>query len=205
MANWNAAGGNSGNSVSSGGETFHSTNSQKTPVIDITKDLSALISKQMKATPNEIALEDETTALTYGELDQRVAVLATRLREYGVGRDSLVGVLLGRSANYVIACLATLRAGGAFLVLELAYPPTLLADVIDDAKPIVVITNTTQAHQIDGNIPLLLLDKAGIGYQNPREHQIELSKLPAEDDLERLAFVSYSSGTTGRYVEFHDS
>lgn len=198
MANWNAAGGNSGNSVSSGGETFHSTNSQKTPVIDITKDLSALISKQMKATPNEIALEDETTALTYGELDQRVAVLATRLREYGVGRDSLVGVLLGRSANYVIACLATLRAGGAFLVLELAYPPTLLADVIDDAKPIVVITNTTQAHQIDGNIPLLLLDKAGIGYQNPREHQIELSKLPAEDDLERLAFVSYSSGTTGR-------
>ncbi len=86
------------------------------PVIDITKDLSALISQQMKATPNAIALEDEFTSLTYRQLDQKVSFLASRLRDRGVGRDDLVGVLLGRSANYVIACLAALRSGGAFLV-----------------------------------------------------------------------------------------
>lgn len=90
--------------------------SRQKPVIDITKDLSALISQQMKVTPNAIALEDESTSLTYSQLDQKVSLLASRLRDRGVGRDDLVGVLLGRSANYVIACLAALRSGGAFLV-----------------------------------------------------------------------------------------
>lgn len=175
-----------------------SIKAKQNPIIDVTKDLWALTAKQMRATPNAIALEDETTSLTYAELDQRVAVLATQLRDHGVGRDKLVGVLLGRSANYVIACLAALRAGGAFLVLELAYPPNLLADVIEDAKPTVVITNKTQANQIDAEIPLIVLDDVGTGHHNPPGSKVEILDLPAEDDLERLAFVSYSSGTTGR-------
>jgi non-ribosomal peptide synthetase component F len=169
---------------------------KQAPVIDTTKDLSALVSRQMRATPDAIALEDETVTLTYSELDQRVTLLARRLRDHGVGRDSLVGVLLGRSANYVISCLAALRAGGAFLVLELAYPPSLLADVIEDAKPVVIITNTAQANQIDANIPLIIFSDLGMGYYKPTEGQSEVTALPADDDLERLAFVSYSSGTT---------
>lgn len=93
------------------------TRKSQQPVFDITKDLSALITQQMRKTPDAVALEDETTSLTYSELDLEVTDLANRLRDHGVGRDFLVGVLLGRSANYVIACLAALRAGGAFLVL----------------------------------------------------------------------------------------
>ncbi|KAE8454582.1 hypothetical protein EG329_000205 [Mollisiaceae sp. DMI_Dod_QoI] len=182
-----------------GGEaSYKPTKSNLTPVIDITKDLSALIAQQMRISRDAIALEDETTTLTYDELDQRVTALANRLRDHGVGRDSLVGVLLGRSANYVIACLAALRAGGAFLVLELAYPPNLLADVIDDAKPTVVITNTTQINQINANTPLILLDELETGPYNPTGSSKNCSPLPTEDDLDRLAFVSYSSGTTGK-------
>ena len=107
-------------SLPNGGEATLSTQprkSKQTPVLDITKDLSALITQQMRKTPDAVALEDESTSLTYSELDVEVTDLANRLRDHGVGRDSLVGVLLGRSANYVIACLAALRAGGAFLVL----------------------------------------------------------------------------------------
>ena len=187
-----------GSSVPNGGATYE-TSTKQTPIIDITKDLWALVSQQMLATPNAVALEDETTKLTYSELDQRVSALASRLRDRGVSRDKLVGVLLGRSANYVIACLAALRAGGAFLVLELAYPPNLLADVIEDAKPTVVITNTTQANQINAAIPLVILDEVGIGHYSPPGSRMEEAEpLPKEDDLLRLAFVSYSSGTTGR-------
>ncbi|KFY32594.1 hypothetical protein V493_00063 [Pseudogymnoascus sp. VKM F-4281 (FW-2241)] len=182
----------------SAGASHKSTKSRQMQVIDIKKDLSALVAQQMLATPDAIALEDETTKLTYGELDQRVTALANRLRDHGVGRDNLVGVLLGRSANYVIACLAALRAGGAFLVLELAYPPNLLADVIDDAKPTVVITNSTQANQFNADISLILLDEIGTDPYKSTEPLEGLSPLPADDDLERLAFVSYSSGTTGR-------
>lgn len=175
----------------------------KMPIIDITKDLSALISQQMLATPDTIALEDETTTWTYSELNHKVDVLTQRLRNHGVKRDSLVGVLLGRSADYVIACLAALRAGGAFLVLELAYPPGLLADVIDDAEPVVIVTNTAQAGQIKADIPLLILNEpetADVSKSTPASngHTKEPSPFPADDDLERLAFVSYSSGTTGR-------
>ncbi|KAG0653082.1 nonribosomal peptide synthetase [Hyphodiscus hymeniophilus] len=188
-----------GSALQNGAVASHiSRKSKQTPVIDIKKDLSALISQQMRATPNVVALEDENTTLTYSELDEKVAVLADRLRGHGVGRDNLVGVLLGRSANYVIACLAALRAGGAFLVLELAYPPNLLADVIEDAKPTVVITSTMQADQINADIPLMILDEHGVDTSKSPQSSKELAPLPAEDDLERLAFVSYSSGSTGR-------
>ncbi|TAQ85771.1 hypothetical protein B7494_g5917 [Chlorociboria aeruginascens] len=165
------------------------------PSLDINKDLSSLFIQQVQATPDAIALEDPTTTLTYAELEHEVVTLAHRLRNQGVGRDCLVGVLLGRSADYVIACLASLRAGGAFLVLELAYPPGLLADVIEDANPAVVVTHTTHASRIKVDIPLLILDE----HQKLSDSGVkEPSPLPADDDLERLAFVSYSSGTTGR-------
>ncbi|KAI1104944.1 putative NRPS-like enzyme [Jackrogersella minutella] len=169
-------------------------------IIDINKDLSALFLRQVKATPDAVALEDGPTTLTYAELDRKVDSLATRLRHDGVGRDALVGVLLGRSADYVISCLAALRAGGAFLVLELAYPPSLLADVIEDARPTVVITHTTHAGKIKSETPLIILDdKTYTDDVSPSNGTAKtLPALPSEDDLEKLAFVSYSSGTTGK-------
>lgn len=173
-------------------------NLQKIPILDITKDLTALVSQQIRAIPEAIALEDETTKLTYAELDSKVNSLVHRLSALKVSRDVLVGVLLGRSADYVIACLAALRAGGAFLVLELAYPPGLLADVLDDARPAVVITNTAQAGKIKADIPVIILDEPGKDFNASNGHSNNLSSSSDETDLERLAFVSYSSGTTGR-------
>ncbi|KAJ5720032.1 hypothetical protein N7493_006910 [Penicillium malachiteum] len=163
--------------------------------IDTTKDLSALFQKQAQETPNATALEDGTTTYTYAELDQEVDTLALRLREYGVSRDSLVGVLLPRSAHYVIACLAALRAGGAFLVLELAYPAGLLADVLEDANPAVVITHQVEAPRVKAKCPVIALDQPTADVNG---HAKEAAPLPADDDLDRLAFVSYSSGTTGK-------
>ena len=172
------------------------------PVIDINKDLSALFRQQIEATPDAVALEDETTTYTYAELDQKVDDLSDSLRDYGVTRDSLVGVLLPRSADYVIACLAALRAGGAFLVLELAYPPELLADVLEDSKPAVVVTYRAEVGKIQEGVPTITLDEQtakGNGHAaelngDAKDH----APLPPDDDLERLAFVAYSSGTTGK-------
>ncbi|KAI1153760.1 enterobactin synthetase component F [Nemania diffusa] len=169
-------------------------------IIDTNKDLAALFSSQVEATPDAVALEDGPVSLTYAQLDAHVDGLASRLRRRGVGRDSLVGVLMGRSADYVIACLAALRAGGAFLVLELAYPPGLLADVLEDARPTVVITHTAHVGQIKSDVPLIVLDDQEAAKDDgplPNGSGDGLLAV-AEDDLERLAFVSYSSGTTGR-------
>ncbi|RMD42702.1 hypothetical protein DV735_g2392, partial [Chaetothyriales sp. CBS 134920] len=190
-------------------------------ILDTTKDLPTLFKRQVDASPDAVALEDETATYTYRQLDHAVDRLATRLRRHGVRRDSLVGVLLGRSANYVIACLAALAAGGAFLVLETAYPSDLLSDVLEDAAPVVVITQKAEVGKIRSPVPLIVVDQdAGPDDSKPQAHgqtngqtngqtdgQTDgqtngehgpLPPLPAEHDLDRLAFVSYSSGTTGK-------
>jgi len=165
------------------------------PILDITKDLSALFTRQVKATPDAPALEDESVAYTYAELDRKVEELSNHLRSIGVSRDVLVGVLLPRSADYVVACLAALRAGGAFLILELAYPPDLLADVIEDAEPAVLITHRNETGKIRSGIPVISLDEK---LPELNGNSKEPAPLPADDDLDRLCFVAYSSGTTGK-------
>lgn len=165
-------------------------------VIDTTKDLSALFDKQVQISPHAVALEDEKATYTYSELATKVNDLARRLRLHGVKRDSLVGVLLPRSADYVIACLAALKAGGAYLVLELAYPPDLLADVIEDAAPTVVILNESETGKIKPEIPLIVLDEEQEDLTNGHVEQDD--NVSDSSDLEKLAFVAYSSGTTGK-------
>lgn len=165
------------------------------PVLDTKKNLSALFTDQVQATPEAVALEDDTKKFTYAELDQKVNDLAQKLRDYGVHRDRLVGVLLPRSADYVIACLAALRAGGAFLVLELAYPAELLKDVLEDAQPAVVVTYEAEVGKIGEGPQLVVLDEQS---KVPNGDAKESSPLPTRMDVDRLAFVAYSSGTTGR-------
>nr|OQO27020.1 hypothetical protein B0A51_07095 [Rachicladosporium sp. CCFEE 5018] len=169
-------------------------------ILDRKKDLAALFSLQVEATPDAVALEDEKTSYTYAELDKKVNELAVLLQSHGVRRDSLVGVLLPRSADYVIACLAALRSGGAFLVLELAYPPELLADVLEDASPVVVVTYGAEIGKIKQGIPVVSLDELPdlAGVNGTTNEAKVLSALPEETDLDRLAFVAYSSGTTGK-------
>ncbi|KAF5229701.1 hypothetical protein FANTH_14108 [Fusarium anthophilum] len=168
-------------------------------IINNNKDLVALFLEQAAATPDAVALEDETRCLTYAQLDKESANMAERLRSYGVGRDDLVGVLMGRSVDYVIAALSTLRAGGAFLVLEVAYPARLLQEVIDDAKPIAILTQDKYRKNITYHSPIVVVDGHEYTIQGKTLPQSwQLRALPEEDDLERLMFVSYSSGTTGK-------
>ncbi|KAI7518900.1 hypothetical protein KC316_g20327, partial [Hortaea werneckii] len=177
-------------------------------VIDTTKDLAVLFTEQAQATPDAPALEDDSVSYTYAELDKQVSELAVRLRDHGVGRDALVGVLMPRSAGYVIASLAALRAGGAFLVLEAAYPPDLLADVLEDSKPAVIVTSTSEAGKIKADVPVITLDRHTTGVGTAAEVNGDTaavngnangtSSSPNGDDLDKLAFVAYSSGTTGK-------
>ncbi|KIH89895.1 NRPS-like enzyme [Sporothrix brasiliensis 5110] len=189
--------------------------------MDTDKDLVALFRQQVHATPNAVAAEDDATTWTYAELDRATDLVADHLRSvYGVGRDVLVGVLMGHTVQYVVACLAALKAGGAFLVLEVAYPPGLLADVIEDAHPPVILTSAEYADKVPAHIPRILLERAttladlaALTTPEPTSTSTSSSTakstststqaaspspLPSPTDLDRLAFVSYSSGSTGR-------
>ena len=159
--------------------------------------LHELFEEQARRTPEAIALVDQHTSLTYRELDRQASLLAARLQGSGFGPDSLVGVYMERCAEYVVACIAALKAGGAYLVLELAYPPSLLEEVAVDAKPRITLTRERYTERLPDGMEVLYLDE---GWEE------RLEGLPAENvsvenvpvDQENLAFVSYSSGTTGK-------
>jgi len=155
--------------------------------------LHELFEEQARRTPDALALEDASISLTYSELDRLAGRLAAYLRSLGIGPDEPVGVYMERRAEYVVACLAAMKAGGAYLILELAYPPPMLADVVADASPRVVLTQERYAERLPEGTETFFLDE---GWEEG------LEDVPAADggpeiDQDNLAFVSYSSGTTG--------
>ena len=102
--------------------------------------LHELLEEQARRSPQAPAVVDPRVSLTYEELDRQAELLAGYLRERGVGPDETVAVYLDKCAEYVVACLAAMKAGGAFLPLEMAYPRSMIEEVLADAGPRVVLT-----------------------------------------------------------------
>src|SRR5688572_6170704 len=155
--------------------------------------LHELFEEQARRTPDALALEDTNISLTYSELDRLAGRLAAYLGDLGIGPDEPVGVYMERRAEYIVACLAAMKAGGAYLILELAYPPPLLRDVVADAEPRIVLTQERYADNLPEDTKRLCMDEGWEeGIEGPRSgEQVTV-------DQDDLAFVSYSSGTTGK-------
>ncbi|NTI00371.1 AMP-binding protein, partial [Agrobacterium rhizogenes] len=102
--------------------------------------LPALFEAQVARTPDATALVFEDTRLSYGELNARANRLARHLIDLGVGPETIVGLCLERSVEMVVALLAVLKAGGAYLPLDPDYPADRLAFMVEDAKPLCVLT-----------------------------------------------------------------
>ncbi|PHV11873.1 non-ribosomal peptide synthetase [Chitinimonas sp. BJB300] len=140
--------------------------------------------------PDHAALEQDGQVLSYGELLLQVQALAGKLAEQGVGADTRVALLLPRQPSTIVAILAVLWAGGGYLPLDLASPPGRIAELLVDAKPVLLITQTQYA-ALAGDTPVLCLDDAGESHAAPL---LEAVAVPAD----ALAYVIYTSGSTGR-------
>src|SRR5215213_9643551 len=156
--------------------------------------LHELFEEQARRTPENPALEDKDISLTYSELDGLAERLAAYLRSKDIGPEEPVGVYMERRAEYVVACLAAMKAGGAYLILELAYPPPLLADVVADASPRIVLTQERYADRLPEGTETFFFDE---GWEE-RLNDVSAVDSRPEIDQDNLAFVSYSSGTTGK-------
>ncbi|MDX1643223.1 MAG: amino acid adenylation domain-containing protein [Thermoanaerobaculia bacterium] len=155
---------------------------------------AAVVSRRRAAVA--VAFGDQE--LTYGELDTRAEALAYELRRLGVEPNAIVGILMERSLELVVAIVATLKAGGAYLPLDPSYPPQRLADMVQDARPQVVLTRERWSGLLEGSdVPLLDLDSEAIGGRAERRPSMEeptaIRVRPGD-----VAYVMYTSGTTGR-------
>jgi amino acid adenylation domain-containing protein len=95
--------------------------------------LHEIVAETARRSPTAIAVSYEDRELTYAELDRRAETLAHRLQSMGVGRDAIVPIVLERSEDLVVALLAALKAGGAFMPIDPAQPTNRIAAILSNA------------------------------------------------------------------------
>jgi non-ribosomal peptide synthetase component F len=158
------------------------------------KLIHKLFEERAEIGPHAIALVCEEQSLTYIELNKRANRLAHHLRRLGVGPESLVGICMERSMEMVVALLATLKAGAAYLPLDPAYPPERLAYMLEDGSPSVTLTQERflgVLPNFSGEIVCLDRDDSLMLEQSEENPP---SQVTGEDP----AYVIYTSGSTGR-------
>jgi amino acid adenylation domain-containing protein len=144
--------------------------------------------------PDAVAILSPQETLTYGELNRRANRLAHHLLAAGVGRDAAVGLFLERSPALIVAYLAVLKAGGAYIPLDPAQPNERLGFMLRDSGAAALVTSQKLAPRISApGVPVITLD----GDAAAIAAQPEISPTPSVA-LDDLAYLIYTSGSTGQ-------
>jgi amino acid adenylation domain-containing protein len=142
-----------------------------------------------------VAVRDENDTLTYGDVSERAERLARHLRELGVNAGDLVGQCLERSASLVVGALAAFRLGAAYVAIDPAYPDERIRWMLDDADVAAVVTDGPNADRPLGSRVTVVL---GSGGRLPPDATVSDGEpLPAPPQSSDLAYVVYTSGSTG--------
>ncbi|WP_262365360.1 non-ribosomal peptide synthetase [Gordonia sp. OPL2] len=153
--------------------------------------VSELLAQRAALIPDADALVSDERRRTYAELESDVDRLAHVLHDHGVGAESIVALAIPRSIETVVALFAILRAGGAYLPLELDHPDDRLHAIIDDAAPSLILTHSSVADRFHGRaITIMTVDDP------PAPTGPEWTAPPVDPDSP--AYVIYTSGSTGR-------
>lgn len=144
-------------------------------------------------TPEAVALVFGGECVTYAQLNERADRLAGRLRAFGLGIGEPVGIYLDRSIEMIVALLAVMKAGGAYLPLDRSYPPERLAFMIEDSQTRLVLTRSEFTGTLSGSaVQWLCVDAVEDG-----EPTISV-RSPRKASATDLACVLYTSGSTGK-------
>src|SRR5262249_29429528 len=152
--------------------------------------IPALFAAQVARSPEAVAVTFAGRSMTYRELEEAANRLAHLLAAHGVGPGQRVALLLARSAQAIVALLAVLKAGAAYLPIDPAHPDARIGFLLADAAPIAAITNTGPRSRLDER-DLLVID-----VEDPRIDTQPSAALPAPAP-EEIAHLIYTSGTTG--------
>jgi aspartate racemase len=153
-----------------------------------------LVDAQAARTPSAIAVEHADQRLTYLELEQRANQLAQFLKRRGVGPESRVGICLRRSLELPVALLAVLKAGGACVPLDPAYPKERLTYMLEDSQTSLVLTQPGLLAEVtDFDAEVVALDADWKAFSGESKEGVASGVKP-----ENLAYIIYTSGSTGK-------
>jgi amino acid adenylation domain-containing protein len=160
---------------------------------DAPECLHEIIAETARRNPAAVAVTYEDRDMTYAELDRRADALAHRLQRMGVGTDTIVPVVLDRSEDLVVAMLAALKAGGAFMPIDPTQPTNRIATTVENAPGVpVCITHQRHLDRIEGFTgELLCLDALSVPLQHDAVAQ------PTATTSADIAYVIHTSGSTG--------
>lgn len=150
-----------------------------------------LFAGQVNQTPQNTALVYKDIHLSYIELNQRADILSRKLIDAGVKEDIVVCILLGQSIELIVAILAILKAGGAFMIIDPAYPQERIEFMLYDSGVAILLTKSENKRAVffEGNI--IDIETACLANYIPSDFQ-ETTKSNS------LAYVLYTSGSTGK-------
>jgi non-ribosomal peptide synthetase component F len=154
--------------------------------------IQQLFEAQVRAGSDRIAVVYENEQLSFRELNRRANGLARHLQGLGVGPQILVGVYLERSLDLLIGLLGVLKAGGAYLPLDSAYPKDRLEFVIQDAGAPVIVTSQGLLDRSPISAANIVCLRSDAFLSNNDEETV--SAVGADN----AAYVIYTSGTTGK-------
>ncbi|HLX50896.1 MAG TPA: amino acid adenylation domain-containing protein, partial [Streptosporangiaceae bacterium] len=156
--------------------------------------------QQATRTPNAPAITSPGTELTYSELNAQANRLARHLTSLGAGPERVVAIAMPRSPDVIVAMLAVLKSGAAYVPVDPDFPPGRIEYMLTDARAAIVVTTSGLAGSVPGAAAALILDDPAV--------QEVISRYPAGDlsgasrgeplDPAHPAYVIYTSGSTGR-------
>src|SRR5262249_7217019 len=152
--------------------------------------IPVVFAAQVAGAPEAVALVCGERSWTYRELEEAANRLAHLLVAQGAGPGACVALLVSRSAEAIVAILAVLKTGAAYLPIDPALPAARIGFLLADAAPIAAITTTGLANRLDG-YDLLVID-----VDDPLVDTQPSTALPAPGP-DNIAYLIYTSGTTG--------
>ncbi|OBF19858.1 non-ribosomal peptide synthetase [Mycobacterium kubicae] len=154
-----------------------------------------LFERQVNATPDADALTASAgERYTYAELHAAAARLAAELSAHGVGPETVVALVLPRSTQSVVAILAVLAAGGAYLPVDITLPEARIESILRQANPGLAITEAACTHLVGSDRLALVLDDSAVAERIARRSGVAPAVHRHPD---QAAYVIFTSGSTG--------
>ncbi len=161
------------------------------PTYQTNRCFHELFEEQAAKSPNAVALEYGTSALTYSDLDARANRLANHLCQLGVGPEVLVGLCVERSIEMIVGILGIFKAGGAYVAIDPTWPRDRIAALLENETIAVVLTESRWMYGLPAATPIVMLDDPKLAAHShipPRSHALG----------SQLAYVLFTSGSTGK-------